>query len=180
MGATIWTFEGTGAGWRRLSSKWADRFWRGEERVEGGADALLAATVIVQLEDREPMELAPPRFDRWSLLADGTLDRDQVMEAASAPPGVVPLGADRGAAGLAGRRPGEGPRPAPTGAEHLETQVGGCRSPNFTAWTRRRHLQRPLRGEESNPNLHLRDRRSSRRRITATGELRWSGGERTR
>jgi hypothetical protein len=69
--------------WHRLTSRWFARFVRGEEKVEGGAEAVLTASVIVELEDRIQMRITPPRFDRWPLLPDGSLDRDKVMQGAA-------------------------------------------------------------------------------------------------
>ena len=64
--------------WVRLSARWFDRFMDGEERVDEEY-VLHTATVYLELDDRIPVAISPPRFDRWPLLPDGTLDRVEMM-----------------------------------------------------------------------------------------------------
>jgi hypothetical protein len=68
-----------------------DRLFAGEERLEGRTE-LLFAEVPVELLERVPVGVGQARFHRWPLRPDGTLDKNQVMEAAAlAMPALPPL-----------------------------------------------------------------------------------------
>ena len=91
MGFTQWEFRWENGGWHRLSSRWFDRFLRGEAQVSESPEGMLTASVPLELDDREPVAIGKPRFDRWPLLPDGTLDRDQAMQATAAILESLPL-----------------------------------------------------------------------------------------
>lgn len=91
MGFTQWEFRWESGGWRRLSSRWFDRFFRGEVPAGDNPEGMLTASVPLELDDREPVGIGKPRFDRWPLLVDGTFDPDQVMQAAVAVLDSLPL-----------------------------------------------------------------------------------------
>jgi len=82
MGLSPRYFRWTGETWHRLTLRWMDDFFNGTIRVED-KDALLTATIFLQLEDRLPIALSAPKFDRWPLRPDGTMDRDRVMHGAT-------------------------------------------------------------------------------------------------
>lgn len=55
MGVTVWRYHNPEEGhWKRVSRAWFDRFWDGNERLEGAQEARFA-DVVVFLEDREPV-----------------------------------------------------------------------------------------------------------------------------
>lgn len=91
MGFTQWEFRWENGGWRRLSSRWFDRFLRGEAQAGDNPDGMLTASVPLELDDREPVAIGKPHFDRWPLLDDGTVDQVQVGQATAAVLESLPL-----------------------------------------------------------------------------------------
>lgn len=79
MGWSQRYFRWEGQDWVRVQVRWMDRFVEGAVCVEGGGDALETASITLELEDRVPVRITRPRFDRWPLLPDGTIDREKVM-----------------------------------------------------------------------------------------------------
>lgn len=78
MGWSLSYFRWAGQEWVRVPARCIYRFVEGSVRVESGGDALETASVTLELEDRVPVRIAPPRFDRWPLVAEGSLDINQV------------------------------------------------------------------------------------------------------
>jgi hypothetical protein len=85
----MWYFRWHGGQWNRLTSRWMDRFSSGEVALEAGESELRFASMALELEERMPMEMGEPSFDRWPVLADGKLDQAQVKDAVAA---LTPLG----------------------------------------------------------------------------------------